>query len=230
MHDTILVADNDPAICELVSAYLKSDGFDVMVASSGKQTLFLVATKKLDLILLDFVLPDIAGNQLIQQIRLLTNIPVVFISTHDSETDKALGLSAGADDYLTKPLSRIELLARIKAHLRRYRQILDIPIQEIRTTTGQIKLDIFQRRLWVYNKEVTLTNREFSLMKVFMQNPGQVLTKDQLFHLVWGDAFFDDNTLMVAVRRLRTKIESNPTDPKLIETVWGVGYRLSCNH
>ncbi|WP_371375802.1 response regulator transcription factor [Sporomusa aerivorans] len=227
MADKILVVDDDPVLCELISAYLKNDGFDVVVASSGQQALHLLSTATYDLLLLDVVLPDTDGNQLAQQMRTLTNIPILFISTRDSEVDKAIGLGVGGDDYLTKPLSRIELVARIKAHLRRYRQIQTKPFDSVSTSVGPIRIDISQRRIWIHDKEVTLTTREFNLLRVFTQNPGQVLTKEQLFELVWGDEFFDDNTLMVAVRRLRSKIESNPTEPKLIETVWGVGYRLS---
>lgn len=227
MADKILVVDDDPVICELITTYLTNDGFDVVVASSGQQTLQLLAANTYDLLLLDVVLPDIDGNQLAQQVRTLTNIPILFISTRDSDIDKAIGLGVGGDDYLTKPLSRIELIARIKAHLRRYRQIQAKPFDSANSSVGPIKIDISQRRIWVHDKEVSLTTREFNLLRVFTQNPGQVLTKEQLFELVWGDEFFDDNTLMVAVRRLRSKIESNPTEPKLIETVWGVGYRLS---
>lgn len=227
MADKILVVDDDPVICELITTYLKNDGFDVVVASSGQQALQLLSATTYDLLLLDVVLPDTDGNQLAQQVRALTNIPILFISTRDSEVDKAIGLGVGGDDYLTKPLSRIELVARIKAHLRRYRQIQTKPLDSVSASVGPIKIDMSQRRIWIHDREVTLTTREFNLLRVFTQNPGQVLTKEQLFELVWGDEFFDDNTLMVAVRRLRSKIESNPTKPKLIETVWGVGYRLS---
>jgi len=228
MSDKILVIDDDQILCKIVSIYLTQENFIVTTANDGQSALNYLQQESFDLIVLDIMLPDTDGNQLTQTIRKKNQIPIILISARDSDADKAISLALGGDDYITKPFSRIELVARIKAHIRRFHQGKVLPYSNVKC--GPIKLDMEQRKVWVNSNEVFLTSMEFNLLKTFVDYPGHILTKDRLLSLVWGDNFYDDNTIMVAIRRLRAKIEENPACPKLIQTVRSIGYRLSANH
>lgn len=228
MFGSILVIDDDPVTCEIIGAHLREQGFETAVAHTGEAGIRLIRETRFDLLLLDVVLPDLDGNQLVSEIRSITKIPIIMISTRSSDIDKAISLGLGSDDYITKPISGIELIARVRAHLRRNRlyNATSLPNNTGLIEVGPIRLDILRRKAWHDGKEIVLTTREFDLLRVFMKNVGLVLTKDQLFNLVWGDDFFDNNTLMVAIRRLRAKIEKDPGNPEILHTVWGTGYRL----
>lgn len=228
MFGSILVIDDDPVTCEIIGAHLREQGFETAVAHTGEAGIRLIRETRFDLILLDVVLPDLDGNQLVSEIRSITKIPIIMISTRSSDIDKAISLGLGSDDYITKPISGIELIARVRAHLRRNRlyNVTTLPDNTGLIEVGPIRLDTLRRKAWHDGNEIVLTTREFDLLRVFMKNVGLVLTKDQLFNLVWGDDFFDNNTLMVAIRRLRSKIEKDPGNPEILHTVWGTGYRL----
>jgi len=229
MSDKILVIDDDRAVCEILKIYLTQEHFIVTIANDGQSALKCLQQEPFDLILLDIMLPDTDGNQLTQIIRQTSQLPIILISARDSDVDKAISLGLGGDDYITKPFTRIELVARVKAHLRRFHHMQTFPTKTNQSDAkcGPIRLDLNQRQVWVNNKEVILTTREFNLLQTFVNNSGHVLTKEQLFSLVWGDDFYEDNTIMVAIRRLRAKIEEDPSAPKLIQTVRSIGYRLN---
>ena len=228
MSDKILIVDDDRAVCEILKIYLTQENFIITIANDGQSALDCLQQEHFDLVLLDIMLPDIDGNQITQTIRQINQLPIILISARDSDVDKAISLGLGGDDYITKPFTRIELVARVKAHLRRSHQIQTSPqMTQPDIKRGPIRLDLNQRQVWVNGKEVILTTREFNLLQTFVTNSGHVLTKEQLFSLVWGDDFYEDNTIMVAIRRLRSKIEEDPASPKLIQTVRSVGYRLN---
>ncbi|MDR3590439.1 MAG: response regulator transcription factor [Negativicutes bacterium] len=229
MSVKILLTDDDPVTCEFVKECLLADNFEVFVADSGEKALQIIRNSVIDLVLLDVMLPDIDGNEVVTQLRKISDIPVIMLSSRTSAIDKAISLGMGGDDYITKPIAPVELVARIRAHLRRHRQYSEghTILKEKTFRVGPLSLDHQQRRVWYDTREISLTTREFDLLRIFMANVDRVLTKDQLFTLVWGDEFYDDNTLMVAIRRLRTKIEENPSRPSLLHTVWGAGYRFA---
>ena len=235
----VLVVDDDHEICDLVRMYLENEGCQVELAHDGAAALAVMqadhstgadagdtaTAQRLSLIILDIMLPDQSGFTVIRRARALTDAPILMLSAKDRDIDKAHALGLGADDYLAKPFSPIELVARAKASLRRYRS--QGPAAGDQIAAGVIRVDPGGRRAWVRGVEVELTAKELDLLAVFAAHPGQVFTRGQLFGRVWGEAYLgDDNTVTVHVHRLRAKIELDPEQPKLIKTVWGIGYRL----
>lgn len=224
----ILVVDDEPEICNLVKLYLEREGFQVDVAFSGEEALDCFKQNSYDMLIQDIMLPGIDGNEVVRQIRSNKDLPILMLSARDTDLDKAIGLGVGADDYLTKPFSSIELTARVKSHLRRYLQFgkARLDYNEV-CTVGPLRMNLGQMRAWVHDREIQLTLKEYELLKLFVTHPGQVFTKAQIFEAVWGNSFLgDDNTVMVMIRRLRSKIEPDPANPSLICTVWSIGYRL----
>jgi DNA-binding response OmpR family regulator len=228
----ILVADDETEIRSLLGKYLEREGYAVDTASGGRQALALVSSRPYDLVILDIMMPDIDGFEVCRQIRNAGNIPVLILSAKDQESDKVSGLLIGADDYLTKPFSMNELLARVRAHLRRSRSLSSRePVRDeiapVLPVHG-LSVDLTRHEVRRGDSIIELTPKEFDLLVFFMRNPGQVFTKSRLFRAVWGDQIVeDDNTVMVHIRRLRMRIEDNPSEPALIKTVHGIGYCLA---
>ncbi len=226
----ILVVDDDGDLLRLVKIHLESEGLAVETAQSAEEALERLSPgapgPRIDMLVVDVMLPGMDGVELTRKVRAFSDIPVLVLSVRDTDADKVLGLGAGADDYLTKPFSPVELIARVKAALRRYRLSGKAP-DERDIVSGEVRLNPVQRRAWVGGREIELTAKEFDLLRLFAENPRRVFTRAQLFEAVWGQEFIaDDNTVMVHIRRLRSKIEDDPADPRLIKTVWGIGYRL----
>jgi DNA-binding response OmpR family regulator len=227
----ILVVDDEPNIREVVELYLRREGYEVQVVADGSAALQAIEQKIPDLIVLDLMLPVLGGIQLTRTLREgHYDIPIIMLTAKGDESDRIAGLELGADDDITKPFSPKELVARVKAVLRRAsaRPLVDGQAQPL--TVGQITLNPSTRQVWVKEEETALTAKEFDLLWFMMNHPGQVFTRDQLLDHVWGFDFFGDaSTVTVHVRRLREKIETSPTRPEYLLTVWGVGYKFTAD-
>lgn len=226
----VLVADDEKEIRNLLKKYLERELYKVDVAVNGEEALNLFAQNKYNLIILDIMMPKIDGVEVCRKLRDQTNVPILMLTAKDTEVDKILGLTIGADDYITKPFSMNEFIARIKAHMRRY---LILGSEQNHEDKSIIKFKGLTINLKTYTvtkdeKEISLTAKELKLLKFFVSHPEQVFTKTQLFRHVWEDHYIeDDNTVMVHIRKLRKKIEDDPSNPKYIQTVWGIGYKFT---
>ncbi|WP_068621132.1 response regulator transcription factor [Paenibacillus tuaregi] len=230
----ILIADDEPEIRNLLRTYLEREQYRVDTAAGGSEALQLFAIHTYQLIVLDLMMPGVDGIEVCRRVREQSNVPIVMLTAKDLELDKVLGLSMGADDYITKPFSTQEVVARIKAQLRRYVVLggssgTDGSQQPERSrlSFANIVIDLKKYTVTKAGEPISLTAKEFELLKFFATHPEQVFTKTQLFRQVWShDYIEDDNTVMVHIRRLRKKIEEDPSNPKYIQTVWGIGYRF----
>jgi len=222
----ILVVEDDEEINNLISNALQKENYNIIQAYDGKQAIEKYSDN-FQLIILDLMLPYIDGIEVLRKIREKSTVPIIILSAKDEETDRVIGLSIGADDYMVKPFSLRELMARVKAQLRRY---INYNISEEQNSIlqhNELKLDILNYKAFKNEEELSLTKKEFELLKLFLSNPNRVFTKAQIFSSVWENEYLnDDNTVMVHIKRLRNKIESNPNEPNNIVTVWGIGYKL----
>ena len=222
----ILVVDDEPSIVEVVRLNLEAEGFDVETAGSASAAERLLLECPCVLAILDIMLPDGDGIELARRIRERSDIPILMLSARDTDVDKAVGLGVGADDYMTKPFSPVELVARVKAHLRRY-EGGTAPLEPEALEVGLLRIDVARRSVSVSGSPVELTAKEFDILQMLAAHPGRVYTKAQIYEHVWGEEPFGDlGTVQVHLRRLRMKIEADPEHPRLITTVWGIGYRL----
>jgi DNA-binding response OmpR family regulator len=219
----ILVVDDDPTVAEVVARYLVRDGYDVVCVSDGHAALRAAAENIPDLVVLDLMLPGIDGLEVCRRLRGRSPVPIIMLTALGEETDRLVGLETGADDYVTKPFSPRELALRVKSVLRRARGTLTPPGGT--TTDGDLTVDTAAHQVRLRGAEIPLTAREFDLLAFLMRHPRQAFTRAELLTKVWGWEFGDASTVTVHVRRLRGKIEDDPTDPRRILTVWGVGYR-----
>lgn len=227
MQRKILLIDDDVDLCKLLSNNLKMEGYYVCACYDGITGLKEFYSTEYHLVVLDIMLPLKSGYDILNELREKSSVPVLMLTAKDSEGDKVSGLRMGADDYLTKPFSNSEFLARVSALLRRY--IIFNTSNNINShiTAGNLIIDISKREVYKEQKLIELTAKEFDLLLFFSKNQRQVFTKKQIYHAVWNDEYtFDDNNIMVHIRRLRKKIEDNPDTPKYILTVWGVGYKF----
>jgi DNA-binding response OmpR family regulator len=226
--ETILVVDDEPTIVEVVELYLLREGFKVLTAADGHAALSAVQQQRPDLVVLDLMLPGMSGLEVTRQLRADGALPIIMLTARGEETDRVVGLELGADDYVTKPFSPRELVARVKAVLRRAQpapapEPADVHVIAI----GGLRLDAAARSVTLDGQPISLTAREFDLLLFLMRRPSQVFTREQLLDNVWGYTFASDmSTVTVHIRRLREKIERDPTNPTLLQTVWGVGYKL----
>ncbi len=228
MEANILVVDDEPEIADLVSVYLRGEGFQVFSCGTGSDALQIVEKEHIDLAVLDVMLPDISGMNLCGEIRRSRQFPIVMLTAKSADTDKITGLAVGADDYMTKPFSPLELVARVKAQLRRYTSYnsgekddgepLNINGLTINKKTHQC---------WLYDELLNLTPIEFDILWLLCANRGKVISAEELFETVWGEKYLDrNNTVMVHIRRLREKLREPSGHPRFIKTVWGVGYKV----
>jgi len=220
---TVLVVEDDSTVADVVQRYLERDGFTVGWVRDGAVGLERAARDPPDLVILDLMLPGLDGMDVCRRLRAVRPVPVIILTAKGQEADRIRGLEIGADDYVVKPFSPGELMARVKSVLRRARTD---PSQEGPLEAGGIAIDVAGRRALVRGEPVGLTAREFDLLVFLMRHPGRVFRREELLEQVWGYSFGDLSTVTVHVRRLREKIESDPSDPRLVETVWGVGYRF----
>ncbi|ACK60806.1 MULTISPECIES: response regulator transcription factor [Bacillus] len=225
----ILIADDDKEIRNLLKIYLERELYMVDTAINGEEALHLFNQNNYNLVILDLMMPKIDGIEVCKKLRDKTNIPILMLTAKDHEVDKILGLSIGADDYITKPFSIHEVIARVKALMRRFLVLGSNNTAQEKTTLSFKGLTINLNTYTVHTnkEEISLTGKELELLKFFTSNPGQVFTKTQLFRNVWDDNYIeDDNTVMVHIRKLRKKIEIDPSNPKFIQTIWGIGYKF----
>ena len=224
----ILIVDDDNNIAELISLYLTKECFDTMIVNDGESVMNTIQSFTPNLILLDLMLPGTDGFGVCRQIREKKDIPIIMVSAKKDDIDKIHGLGLGADDYMTKPFSPSELVARVKAHLARYNRLVNInqknnEIVEIRG----IRIDKTARRVYVEGEERNFTTKEFDLLTFLAENPNRVFTKEELFREIWDmDSVGDIATVTVHIKKIREKIEGNTAKPQYIETIWGVGYRF----
>ncbi|MDP9497817.1 MAG: response regulator transcription factor [Actinomycetota bacterium] len=223
----VLVVEDDPTVAEVVSSYLRRAGFQVDCAADGHAALAAATPELPDLVVLDLMLPGIDGLEVCRRLRRRGPIPVIMLTALGEENERVVGLEVGADDYVSKPFSPRELVLRVGSVLRRTRGASVRGLQEQRTLRGGgVELDVAAHRASKNGEELSLTSREFDLLAFLLAHPGEALTRSELMQRVWGWSFGDQSTVTVHVRRLREKIEDNPTAPRLIRTVWGTGYRL----
>ncbi len=224
----ILIVEDEVAIAELEKDYLELSGFEVSMEHSGDTGLEMALKEDFDLIILDLMLPKVDGFEICRQIREVKNIPVILVSAKKDDIDKIRGLGLGADDYMTKPFSPSELVARVKAHMARYERLIgsNAKENEIIEIRG-IRIDKTARRVYIDGEERTFTTKEFDLLTFLAENPNHVYTKEELFQKIWDmDSIGDIATVTVHIKKIREKIEVNTSKPQYIETIWGVGYRF----
>ena len=226
----ILIVEDESSFSEALAFLLGKEGFEVSVAEDGRQALDMFAKEGADLILLDLMIPVISGIEVCRTIRTTSQVPIIMLTAKDAEIDKVVGLELGADDYVTKPYSSRELIARIKAVLRRGTADETSDVEHGIYTVAGIKLDIGKHQVTINGEVVSLPLKEFELLEFLMRNAGRVLTRSQLIDRVWGgDYYGDTKTLDVHIKRLRAKIEDDPANPVLIQTIRGLGYKLESN-
>ena len=220
----VLVVEDEESYSEALAYMLRKEGFEVAIAADGNTALVEFDRNGADIVLLDLMLPGIPGTEVCRQIRQTSSVPVIMVSAKDDEVDKVVGLELGADDYVTKPYSPRELVARIRAVLRRG---VEPDLAPMTLEVGNVRMDVERHIVTVGGAEVRLPLKEFELLEMFLRNPGRVLTRGQLIDRVWGSDYVGDTkTLDVHVKRLRAKLEDNPAEPKLLTTVRGLGYKL----
>lgn len=220
----VLVVEDEESYSDALSYMLRREGYEVAIAATGPEALSEFERNGADVVLLDLMLPGIPGTEVCRQIRLTSNVPVIMVSAKDEEVDKVVGLELGADDYVTKPYSPRELVARIRAVLRRGQ---DVDLVPATLEAGPIRMDVERHVVTIDGHEQRLPLKEFELLEMFLRNPGRVLTRGQLIDRVWGSDYVGDTkTLDVHVKRLRSKLEPEPSTPRYLITVRGLGYKL----
>ncbi|MFJ8517546.1 response regulator transcription factor [Lysinibacillus xylanilyticus] len=230
MSKTILIVDDDSDIVELLKLYLKAEGYSTLEAYEGKEAFNQLKNQAVDLAIIDIMMPFIDGYQLLQMIRQEYKIPVILLSAKDQDYDKITGLKLGADDYISKPFSPLEVTARIQAQLRRSYEFNDLlsiqPPSQLKL--GDLLLSHHECVLYIKDKAIPLSAREYKLLKLLMSEPGRIFTKKQIFERAWNEHYIaDDNAIMVQISRLRDKIEECPRKPVYIKTIRGLGYRFA---
>jgi two-component system response regulator VicR len=225
MAKKVLVVDDEKLIVKGIRFSLEQDGMEVDCAYDGEEALEAAKNKEYDVVLLDIMLPKLSGFEVCQQIREFSSMPIIMLTAKGDDMDKILGLEYGADDYITKPFNILEVKARIKAIMRRSNKGIGSTDESKMVTFNDMKIDCENRRVYISDKEVNLTVKEFDLLELMVFNPNKVYSRENLLNIVWGyDYPGDVRTVDVHIRRLREKIESNPSEPKYIHTKWGVGY------
>lgn len=224
----ILLVEDDEAIREMVDNYLTMEGFNVTTATNGEEALHNCLQNTFDLVILDIMIPKLNGLEVLKIIREQAALPIIIMSAKDSDVDKALGLGLGADDYIAKPFSMLEFSARVKAVIRRATKYSSQAEQKQEVLEiDNLKIDIVNFSITKSGQEIKLTSKEFSILKLFVTNRHRVFTKEQIYQMIWKDAYYgDENIINVHIRRLREKIENDPSNPQYIKTLWGIGYKF----
>ena len=224
----ILVCDDDKEIVDAIEIYLQQEGYQIYKAYDGEQAIKVLKETNIQLLIIDIMMPRLDGIHATLKIREFSSVPIIFLSAKSEDTDKILGLNMGADDYITKPFSPSEMVARVKAHLSRYERLIGsgTPVNDIIEIRG-LKIDKTARRVYVNGEEKNFTTKEFDLLAFLAQNPNHVFTKEELFSKIWDmESIGDIATVTVHIKKIREKIEMNTAKPQYIETIWGVGYRF----
>lgn len=223
----ILICDDEKDIVSALKIYLANDDYHLFEAYNGRQALEVIEKEELHLILLDIMMPELDGIQVLTQMRRTKNIPVIFLTAKGEDTDKILGLNLGADDYVTKPFNPVELLARVKSQLRRYMELGAGTMKKDSLQVGDIQLDDRAKNVALAGEPVSLTPKEYGILKFLMEHPGQVFSPKQIYSQVWDEyAYGTEGTVAVHIRHLREKLEINPDEPRHLKVVWGQGYKI----
>ena len=226
----ILIADDDRDILSIIETILQEDGYQTLTASDGEQAVMLVQTHAVQLLILDIMMPKMNGLQAATQIRRLTNAPILMLSAKGEQSDRVIGLNMGADDYVTKPFTPMELLARVNSQLRRYRRFMErLGDKEENSrihTIGGLEINEDNVEVTVDGEPVKMTPIEYKILLLLMKNPGRVFSAEEIYERVWNERAINTDTIMVHVRNIREKIEVNPREPKYLKVVWGVGYKI----
>jgi DNA-binding response OmpR family regulator len=226
---SILVADDEEEIANLIAIHLEKEGYRVFKALAGEEALHIIQTHSIDLVILDIMMPKLDGYEVTRQVREQHNMPIIFLSAKTSDFDKVHGLVIGADDYMTKPFTPIELVARVNAHLRRFIKLNQPKVnQNSGLEFGGLIISPEQRSVTLYGETIDLTPKEFDILYLLARQPKKVFSVENIFQQVWGEAYYEGaNTVMVHIRTLRKKLEEDKRKNKLIKTVWGVGYTFN---
>ena len=226
MKDRILIIDDDEQIRNLIAIYLENEGFEALKVSNAVSGLALLEEQEVDLIILDIMMPQMNGIDAAFKIREEKNMPIIMLSAKSEDMDKISGLTAGADDYLTKPFNPLELIARVKSQIRRYKKYNERAERDI-IQIGDLEINRSTRLVFVRGQEIRLTPKEFDILELLVRHKGTVMSMGKIYEAVWQeDAFKSDNTVMDHITKIREKIEDNPKKPIYIKTIWGVGYRI----
>lgn len=223
---TVLVVDDDREIVESIAIFLQADGYLVRKAYNGLEALDIVMTENVHLIILDIMMPELDGIKTLLKVRESKNLPIILLSAKSEDADKILGLTAGADDYITKPFNSSELVARVKSQLRRYTQLGAMQIKETQIVIRGLVLDTESKSVTVDGEAVRLTPLEYKILELLCRHPGRVFSTEEIYRQVWNDDIVSDNAIAVHVRHIREKIEINPKEPRYLKVVWGVGYKI----
>ena len=225
---TVLIVDDEEDIRELVGIYLKNEGYNICKAVNGQEALQCISDMQIDIAILDVMMADMDGIALCMEIRKKSNIPIIMLSAKDQDMDKVIGLSAGADDYLAKPFNPVELVARVKAQLRRFNDFNERKPSSI-LEYMELSMNLETHRVFLNLKEVQLTPKEFAILELLWKNKGNVFSTEHIYDSLWSEeeAYDINNVVMVHIRNLRSKIEPDIKNPQYIKTVWGVGYKFS---
>ena len=223
----ILVCDDEKDIVSALKIYLTADGYQVFEAYNGKEALDVIKTQEVHLVLMDIMMPVMDGITAMTRIREFSNVPVILLTAKSEDTDKILGLTVGADDYVTKPFNPVEVQARVKSQLRRYMLLGGGQVKQDNLVIGGIELDDRTKEVTLDGEKVSLTRTEYDILKLLMEHPGQVFSPNQIYEQVWKDnPYGTENTVAVHIRHLREKVEYNPAEPRYLKVVWGRGYKI----
>ena len=223
----LLICDDDRDIRNALKIYLSGEGYKIFEAENGEEALSLIETEEIHLILMDIMMPKMDGVSATVKLRENSNAPVIFLTAKSEDTDKILGLTSGADDYITKPFNPLEVIARVKAQLRRYAYFGGMEHKEATLSFGEFELDDNGKNVFLSGEQLVLTPTEYEIMKLFIKNPGKVFSSKEIYSAVWSsDPLGAEGTIAVHIRHLREKIEIDPANPRYLKVVWGKGYRL----
>lgn len=223
----VLVCDDEKDIVSALKIYLTSEGHNVIEAYNGKEAVEIIESREIHLVLMDIMMPVMDGIQAMVKIREISNVPVILLTAKSEDTDKVLGLTVGADDYITKPFNPVELQARVKSQLRRYMLLGSRTPKTEKMCMGGIEMDDKAKEVTLDGDKINLTRTEYDILKLLMDHPGQVFSPNQIYEKVWGDnPYGTENTVAVHIRHLREKIEYNPQEPRYLKVVWGRGYKM----
>ena len=226
----VLVCDDERDIVAALKIYLEADGYHVLTASNGREALEVCGKEKVDLILLDIMMPGMDGITAMSRLREFSNVPIILLTAKSEDTDKVLGLNVGADDYITKPFNPVEVLARVRSQLRRYLQLGGSAPKPAVLRIGGVELDDNAKTVTLDGEPVALTPKEYDILHFLMQNPGKVFSPAEIYRTVWAELPLNaNNALAVHIRHIREKIEINPADPRYIKVVWGKGYKMEAD-
>lgn len=231
LKSNILVVEDEDGIRETINIFLKNQGYETVIAKNGQEGLKLLEENTIHLAIVDIMMPVMDGITMVMKLREKYDIPVIFLSAKSEDIDKITGLNVGADDYVTKPFEPLELIARVNSNLRRYNQILRLKEgqnskNEDELHVGDLYLNRETKEVRIRNKEIRLTLKEFQILELLMSQPGRIFSADQIYELVWQEMAINTDTIMVHIRKLRKKIETDPKNPEYIKVVWGIGYKI----